>query len=293
MPKGKADIENGWFKVANELIEAFARTDFSGADLRVILAILRKTYGYRDNDGKPKKVDVISVSQLQEMTQLSEASVRRAFRRLRAANILITPVKIDRGKPLTLGINPHYGQWKPLSKLTPLSRLTETPVKIDRKPLSKLTPTKDKERHTTKDKCRTARVRRSKVETPDEQLLKKTVNWVLKQAYPRGYQDLHQVEPKLAFARDGKIAKRITRYLLSGIRKAAPRAPLEAIERELRAEWEDLLHEFFTEDPRDWAIANYSYTFPALARLSDRYIERNGYVWAGRRTELCERECTA
>ena len=55
-------IDDGYTKVANELLEAIMRINLSSYEFRVIMAIMRKTYGYS------KKHDYISLSQLEEIT---------------------------------------------------------------------------------------------------------------------------------------------------------------------------------------------------------------------------------
>ncbi|WP_084288457.1 replication protein [Desulfovermiculus halophilus] len=50
--------ENGYTRLANELLEALARTRLAGQEYQAVLAIVRKTYGFG------KKSDKISYGQL-------------------------------------------------------------------------------------------------------------------------------------------------------------------------------------------------------------------------------------
>ena len=53
-------LENGYTKIANELLEAIAAIRIPGEAMQVLLVIIRKTYGYC------KKKDAISISLFRE-----------------------------------------------------------------------------------------------------------------------------------------------------------------------------------------------------------------------------------
>lgn len=98
----KADTDNGYLKIANELIEAITRHDFSKREYKILLAVIRKTYGYN------KKSDDIARSQIIEMTGLESSAVRRSVRKLTEENVLLK----QQGKYANnLGINKNYGEW--------------------------------------------------------------------------------------------------------------------------------------------------------------------------------------
>lgn len=75
-------LENGYTRIANELLEATAKFPFTGAQLRLILFLWRKTYGFR------KKVDEISISQWVKGTGLNERTVRRELKTLKTLNVI-------------------------------------------------------------------------------------------------------------------------------------------------------------------------------------------------------------
>ena len=62
-------LENGYTRIANEIIEALARAMPGFTQGQIIWAVLRKTYGWN------KKSDQISISQLCEMTGKSRRMV--------------------------------------------------------------------------------------------------------------------------------------------------------------------------------------------------------------------------
>ena len=69
-------IENGYTKIANEIIDQLCRIKLSSYQMRVLLFVFRKTYGYN------KKEDWISVSQIEEATGIYKAHVSRAKKEL-------------------------------------------------------------------------------------------------------------------------------------------------------------------------------------------------------------------
>jgi phage replication O-like protein O len=107
-------IENGYFKVANELAEAFARHQFSGHENRVLWAILRKTFGFN------KKADQISFGQLSKETGLTRRRVIEAVNSLVRKNALCSKDNGPRS-PRTYWINKDYETWDSAENRTSLS----------------------------------------------------------------------------------------------------------------------------------------------------------------------------
>lgn len=76
-------IENGYTKIANELLDALSGVDMSGSAWRIFNVILRKTYGFN------KKLDKISLSQFEGKTGLTRMSVTRAIKELEEKFIIV------------------------------------------------------------------------------------------------------------------------------------------------------------------------------------------------------------
>ena len=76
-------LENGYTRIANEILEELAKFPFNGSQLRMILFLLRKTYGYR------KKTDKISLSQWEKGTGLNKRTIQRELIQLEAMNVII------------------------------------------------------------------------------------------------------------------------------------------------------------------------------------------------------------
>jgi len=99
--------EDGYTKIANELLEALCQIRIPGESMQIFLTILRKTYGYG------KKEDRIALSQFVEATGVSKTHVLRAIDKLVDMNIV---TKNGNGYIVSYGINKIYQEWKPLPK---------------------------------------------------------------------------------------------------------------------------------------------------------------------------------
>ena len=65
MERRVADTDDGYTRIANELLEAVVSNDLTARQIKVVLAVIRKTYGFG------KKTDWISGEQLSNLTGLS------------------------------------------------------------------------------------------------------------------------------------------------------------------------------------------------------------------------------
>lgn len=103
--KRVADTDDGYTRIANELLESLSCCNLTVRQLRVMLAIIRKTYGFG------KKVDRISDSQLADVSGLSRQNVNKAKKELISMNYLI----LEGNK---IGVNKEVSAWKNQSRDT-------------------------------------------------------------------------------------------------------------------------------------------------------------------------------
>lgn len=75
--------ENGFTPIANEILEELVKIDLLGAELRVLLFIIRKTYGYR------KKQDRISYTQFEKGTGISRQTINKTIKNLMAKGLIV------------------------------------------------------------------------------------------------------------------------------------------------------------------------------------------------------------
>lgn len=94
-----ADLDDGYTKLANELLESLSCCNLTARQFRVMLALIRKTYGFG------KKNDRITDSQLSEITGLSRQNVNKAKNELISMNYIVK----DGNK---IGVNKEVSVWK-------------------------------------------------------------------------------------------------------------------------------------------------------------------------------------
>ena len=116
-----ADIDDGYTRFANELLEAIASADLTARQLKVMLAYVRKTYGFN------KKTDRIADEQIAQLTGLSRQNVNKAKKELISMNCLF----MDGNK---IGVNSEVSAWK-FSKCLQVSNFVS---KLETKSVSKL-----------------------------------------------------------------------------------------------------------------------------------------------------------
>jgi len=122
--------EDGFTPIANEIMEALARTSLSDRESRILCVILRRTYGWN------KKQDRISLSQFSKMTGIAIPNCSITLERLALRRIII------RGNNVfarTYSIQKNYGKW--LSPPITLSKPITKVITADKQKV--ITPDKD------------------------------------------------------------------------------------------------------------------------------------------------------
>ncbi|EJY9806357.1 replication protein [Escherichia coli] len=116
-----ADIDDGYTRFADELLEAIASADLTARQLKVMLAYVRKTYGFN------KKTDRIADEQIAQLTGLSRQNVNKAKKELISMNCLF----MDGNQ---IGVNSEVSAWQ-FSKCLQVSNFVS---KLETKNVSKL-----------------------------------------------------------------------------------------------------------------------------------------------------------
>ncbi len=94
-----AQLEDGFTRVANELLDAVMASGLSETELCVVLAVWRKTYGYN------KKMDWVSNDQLEQMIAKHHTHCSTAKNQLVAKKVLV-----QEGR--SVGMNTSTIEWK-------------------------------------------------------------------------------------------------------------------------------------------------------------------------------------
>lgn len=101
-------IENGYTKIANEIIEKLCSYRISGEENLILWVIFRKTYGFN------KKDDHIALDQFKKLTKLKKPTIQRAITKLENKKIIIVKRDSDIGN--TYKFNKNFDEWAQLSK---------------------------------------------------------------------------------------------------------------------------------------------------------------------------------
>lgn len=121
--------EDGYTPIANEILDHLLLLRLPGDQWRVLLSIVRRTYGWN------RKTDYIANRQITKMTGLCDSVVCRNLKSLADQNLITRSGKV-------LGLQKDYDLWKSLTatsknfdstvKLSSSKSLTETSKKFDK-----------------------------------------------------------------------------------------------------------------------------------------------------------------
>jgi phage replication O-like protein O len=97
-------LENGFTRICNELLEALCKSDFTATELKVCLAVIRLTYGFQ------KKSSQISSMVLAKSTSTDIRFIWRTVSKLEEMKVL----KVSRnvGKTNVITLNKDYEKWE-------------------------------------------------------------------------------------------------------------------------------------------------------------------------------------
>jgi phage replication O-like protein O len=144
-----ADVqaENGYTRIANELLEAITRYKFNGTQLKIVMAVIRYTYGFSRKDAE------LSLVYLSKATGVDKRNLRREINVLIADKVLTVTKEATFTQSRMFRINKDYEEWKlndpqwevlPTGgeiTLTPEGELTHSPEgEITHSPGGELTP---------------------------------------------------------------------------------------------------------------------------------------------------------
>ena len=139
-------IEDGYTKIANEIMDALCRIRIPGEEMQVLNAILRKTYGWQ------KCEDAIALSQFVEMTGMNKPHIIQSIKGLLLKKVIIVTEK-GNSFAKVYKFNKDYDKWKPLPKKVTLLKKVKSITEKSNTLLPKTVPTKEnntkekKERH--------------------------------------------------------------------------------------------------------------------------------------------------
>jgi phage replication O-like protein O len=116
-------LEHGYTKIANEILERLALTKLSPTQFRLILVIWRYTYGFNRKD------HAMSLSFLAEATGVHKQRVKQELDKLIESNIVIVTEEGTYSKSRKLAFNKDYDTWRLQSaKESTVSEIADTTV---------------------------------------------------------------------------------------------------------------------------------------------------------------------
>lgn len=95
--------ENGYTRIANEILDEILRRDFTERELKIIFCVIRNTYGWN------RKMHQMSLNYIARATGMNRANVSRSRSSLLASRVLVS----DNDK---YGIQKDYTRWGVLPK---------------------------------------------------------------------------------------------------------------------------------------------------------------------------------
>lgn len=126
--------EDGYTALANEIIDEFCRLNLNAYEWRVLMAVIRKTYGWH------KKQDFISMSQFEKITGLDRRHIGRARKSLVRRGIITIASLGNRTAVKTVALQKDYSKWKLLpiqATLLPIQATVLLPIQATTKDIFK------------------------------------------------------------------------------------------------------------------------------------------------------------
>lgn len=104
-----ADLDKGFTRIANEILESLASCDLSGRELRLLMIIMRYTYGFQ------RKKAELSLSFLSKATGIRPEHISKSLKKLSDRNIInICPA--SGLSPQQISLNKGCSKWQGLPK---------------------------------------------------------------------------------------------------------------------------------------------------------------------------------
>lgn len=101
----KDQIKEGFTPIPNGLLEAISSTGLNGSQFRIVLAVIRYTYGFG------RRSHEMSVSYLAKATGLVKRQVRKEIERLLGCKVLIEYKEPTKTSCREIGLNYNYSEW--------------------------------------------------------------------------------------------------------------------------------------------------------------------------------------
>lgn len=98
-------LEDGYTRIANEILEVISQAKFNGTQFKIILAILRYTYGFN------RKFSEFSLSFLSDATGTNKSQIKREIDKLIGYKVIRVVKESDYNHSRVLSFNKNYEEW--------------------------------------------------------------------------------------------------------------------------------------------------------------------------------------
>lgn len=130
-------VEDGYTKIANELLEGLISSNLSGQEMKLVLLLIRKTYGFG------KLEDAVSLSQMMAYANMGKIRCSQVINRLQLMKILTVTENIN-GIGKKYKINKDFETWDTVKENLNRYGKTKSTVKVlINPPLRKTLTTKE------------------------------------------------------------------------------------------------------------------------------------------------------
>jgi len=184
-------LEDGYTCIAHELLEQLCRVNLSKYESRVLLLVIRKTYGHH------KKTDRIALSIIAEGTGLDKGNAGRALRSLRERNIIAAEGN-------QIGVQKNHEKWLKVSVKTPPVSLATRCLQRPRKGVSR-----DLNSVVSRDTTKDIKIKdtvKAKPSRPTDPRVKEFIDW-----FKNGYQERFAQPYHVKDGKDGRLVKSLLR----------------------------------------------------------------------------------
>lgn len=122
-------LENGYTRISNELLDAIGKANFSATELEIVLCVVRFTYGFGRTSHK------LSASFIAEWTKRNKRGIKECLKKLTNNNVIVV-INSQVGKTSEIGLNKNYEEWQGISGVAEYTSVAEyTGVVYDNTPV--------------------------------------------------------------------------------------------------------------------------------------------------------------
>lgn len=219
-------LENGFTRIANELLEVIQQYKFSLNELKIILCVFRFTYGFN------RKEHEMSLTFFMNHTGLNRSRVNSSLKSLIENNVLIVTKKGNAKTSNTYMFNKNYNTWKIEKYSSFTSGKTDTSVQIDTSiKIDTSTSVQNDTRPSIQIDTQERNIKEILKKEDEEEMAKDPVHY-----YQQIFVHINpfQIESLVQWVNDFKGNKDVVNLAIEETAKSNPRQPFRFLESILR-----------------------------------------------------------